>query len=76
MRRSLLVASLLTAVLASAASAEDWPKFLGPRGDSNGCVSFRNYPQFLQAYMRGDVKQLVVVTHRGDAPQGVFASRT
>ncbi len=49
---------------------------LGPRGDSNGCVSFRNYPQFLQAYMRGDVKQLVVVTHRGDAPQGVFASRT
>ncbi len=26
---------------------------LGPNGDSNGCVSFRNYGAFLQAYKRG-----------------------
>nr|WP_244432013.1 DUF2778 domain-containing protein [Rhodopseudomonas sp. B29] len=34
---------------------------LGPRGDSNGCVSFRDYNAFLQAYKRGEVKKLVVV---------------
>lgn len=35
---------------------------LGPRGDSNGCVSFRDYDRFLQAYLRGDVRRLVVVS--------------
>ncbi|WP_330084096.1 DUF2778 domain-containing protein [Methylocystis iwaonis] len=34
---------------------------LGPNGDSNGCVSFRNYSAFLQAYKRGEVRRLVVV---------------
>lgn len=34
---------------------------LGPNGDSNGCVSFRDYNAFLQAYKRGDVRRLVVV---------------
>ncbi len=34
---------------------------LGPRGDSNGCVSFRNYEAFLDAYRSGQVKRLVVV---------------
>ena len=34
---------------------------LGPNGDSNGCVSFKNYQAFLQAYMQGTVKRLVVV---------------
>jgi hypothetical protein len=34
---------------------------LGPRGDSNGCISFKDYNKFLQAYLRGDVKRLVVV---------------
>lgn len=34
---------------------------LGPNGDSNGCVSFRNYNAFLQAYMNGEVKRLAVV---------------
>jgi Protein of unknown function (DUF2778) len=38
---------------------------LGPNGDSNGCVSIRNYDRFLQAYLRGEVKRLVVVTGRG-----------
>ena len=37
---------------------------LGQRGDSNGCVSFRNYRAFLQAYMNGEVKRLVVVSRR------------
>ncbi len=34
---------------------------LGPRGDSNGCISFRDYDRFLQAFLRGEVKRLVVV---------------
>ncbi|MBV1700441.1 MAG: DUF2778 domain-containing protein [Hyphomicrobiales bacterium] len=38
---------------------------LGPRGDSNGCISFRNYNAFLQAYRSGEVKRLVVVTGQG-----------
>lgn len=37
------------------------PYLLGPRGDSNGCVSFKDYDRFLQAYLRGEVKRLVVV---------------
>jgi hypothetical protein len=38
---------------------------LGPNGDSNGCVSFKNYDRFLHAFLRGEVKRLVVVTGRG-----------
>jgi hypothetical protein len=34
---------------------------LGPKGDSNGCVSFKNYEAFLRAYMNHEVKRLVVV---------------
>ncbi len=34
---------------------------LGPNGDSNGCVSFRNYNAFLQAYEKGEIRRLVVV---------------
>ena len=34
---------------------------LGPNGDSNGCVSFRNYDAFLRAFKNGEVKRLVVV---------------
>jgi type VI secretion system (T6SS) effector TldE1-like protein len=36
---------------------------LGPNGQSNGCVSFRDYPAFLNAYLRGEVNRLVVVEH-------------
>jgi len=36
---------------------------LGPSGQSNGCVSFRNYPAFLNAFLRGEVDRLVVVEH-------------
>jgi len=34
---------------------------LGPRGDSNGCVVFKNYGAFLQAFQNGEVKRLAVV---------------
>jgi hypothetical protein len=34
---------------------------LGPSGQSNGCVSFRNYPAFLNAFLKGEVGRLVVV---------------
>ena len=34
---------------------------LGPNGDSNGCVSFRDYNAFLNAFLSGQVTQLVVV---------------
>ncbi|MGA2044697.1 MAG: DUF2778 domain-containing protein [Roseiarcus sp.] len=38
---------------------------LGPNGDSNGCVSFRNYDAFLQAFHSGQVKRLAVVARLG-----------
>jgi hypothetical protein len=34
---------------------------LGPRGDSNGCVSFKDYEAFLRAYKNNEVKRLVVL---------------
>src|SRR5262249_8887486 len=34
---------------------------LGPSGQSNGCVSFKDYRKFLQAFLRGEVDRLVVV---------------
>ncbi len=34
---------------------------LGPNGDSNGCVSFKNYDAFLQAFRNGQVRRLAVV---------------
>jgi hypothetical protein len=35
---------------------------LGPNGDSNGCVSFKNYDAFLRAFQSGLVKRLAVVS--------------
>jgi type VI secretion system (T6SS) effector TldE1-like protein len=40
---------------------------LGPDGDSNGCVSFKDYSEFLQAYLKGDIDRLVVVAGNGAA---------
>lgn len=34
---------------------------IGPNGESNGCVSFKDYDAFLKAFTNGDVKRLVVV---------------
>ncbi len=42
---------------------------LGPRGDSNGCVSFRDYDAFLNAFLKGEVTRLVVI----DSPSSTFA---
>jgi hypothetical protein len=38
---------------------------LGPRGDSNGCVSFRDYPKFLRAFQNGEIARIAVVAHVG-----------
>jgi hypothetical protein len=35
---------------------------LGPNGDSNGCVSFKDYSAFLNAYRNQGIKKLAVVT--------------
>ena len=40
------------------------PYMLGPSGDSNGCVSFKDYDAFLLAYQNGQVKRLIVVAQR------------
>jgi hypothetical protein len=48
---------------------------LGPNGQSNGCVSFKNYQKFLQAYLNGKVDRLVVVAHRDDLPSRVAHER-
>lgn len=40
---------------------------LGPTGQSNGCVSIRNYDSFLKAYKDGDFTKLVVIRSLNDA---------
>jgi Protein of unknown function (DUF2778) len=47
---------------------------LGPNGQSNGCVSFSDYPAFLEAYLKGDVDRLVVVEQLATAPAPKTAS--
>ena len=51
------------------------PYMLGPNGDSNGCVSFKNYDNFLHAFQSGAVRRLAVVAHWTGGPRapGVFA---
>ena len=39
---------------------------LGPNGDSNGCVSVKNYDRFLRAFQNGELKRLVVVPSVND----------
>ncbi|MET4799240.1 hypothetical protein ABIA96_001807 [Bradyrhizobium sp. LB11.1] len=34
---------------------------LGPRGDSNGCISIKDYDRFMKAYDNGEFNRLVVV---------------
>jgi hypothetical protein len=40
---------------------------LGAAGDSNGCVSIKDYDKFLAAFQKGEIKRLVVVTSLTDA---------
>ncbi len=37
------------------------PYLLGPRGDSNGCMSVKEYEEFLTAFKKGHIDQIVVV---------------
>ena len=37
------------------------PYMLGPNGDSNGCVSVKEYDAFLRAYQNGQISRLMVV---------------
>ena len=46
---------------------------LGPSGQSNGCVSFKNYNAFLQAFLRGEVDRMIVVGSLPNPP--AFARR-
>jgi hypothetical protein len=47
---------------------------LGPDGDSNGCVSIRDYVRFRKAYDDGEINRLVVVPNMTAAP--ATAART
>jgi hypothetical protein len=45
------------------------PFMLGPRGDSNGCVSIKYYDRFLKAYDDGEITRLIVIRSiKVDAP--------
>ena len=48
---------------------------LGRNGQSNGCVSFANYPAFLRAYLNGEVERVLVVTRRPSEPARALQSR-
>jgi hypothetical protein len=41
---------------------------LGPKGDSNGCISFADYNAFLNAYLHGEIDHIVVVEHLANRP--------
>lgn len=47
---------------------------LGPSGQSNGCVSFRDYPKFLRAFLRGEFDRMIVVRRLDKSPTS-FARR-
>lgn len=46
----------------------------GPSGQSNGCVAFRNYPEFLSAFLNGEVARLIVVERLDDPPDAKVAA--
>jgi len=46
---------------------------LGPSGQSFGCVSFKNYPEFLNAFLRGEIDRLVVVPRLETPPYSTRA---
>ena len=47
---------------------------LGRRGDSNGCVVFKEYYRFLAAFKKGKIKRLVVVPRLKEAPASMLAA--
>jgi len=50
------------------------PYMLGPNGQSNGCVSFKDYDEFLAAFRRGEFNRIAVVERLDDAPVGATAT--
>jgi hypothetical protein len=48
---------------------------LGANGQSNGCVSFKDYPAFLHAYLRGEIDRMVVVPSLGNASWRTASAR-
>jgi hypothetical protein len=50
------------------------PFMLGPNGQSNGCVSVKDYPKFLAAFKRGEVNRMIVV-FRLSQPPAAYARR-
>jgi hypothetical protein len=48
---------------------------LGANGQSNGCVSFRDYRKFLSAFLNGEVDRLVVVANLGSKPTHIAHPR-
>jgi len=50
------------------------PYMLGANGQSNGCLSLKDYDEFLAAFRRGEFNRLVVVERLNDAPGGQTAT--
>ena len=50
------------------------PFMLRANGESNGCVSFKDYSAFLKAFQRGDVTRMVVVEQLDEPPGGRTAA--
>jgi hypothetical protein len=50
------------------------PYMLGANGQSNGCLSLKDYDAFLAAFRRGEFNRLVVVERLDDAPGGQTAT--
>jgi hypothetical protein len=48
---------------------------LGPNGQSNGCVSFRDYEAFLRAFRNGEFDRMLVVARLGGKPPVVARGR-
>lgn len=46
---------------------------LGPSGQSHGCVSFKDYDKFLQAFLDGQIDRMVVVRHSDELPPSSVA---
>jgi Tlde1 domain len=48
---------------------------LGSNGQSNGCVAFANYPEFLNAYLKGEITRLAVVERLETTPGRLAAGQ-
>jgi hypothetical protein len=49
---------------------------LGPNGDSNGCISIKNYDRFLKAYNDGEISRIVVVPALSGSTQARASSES